>query len=159
MRKYHKLLCTFLALCMLVSVLSVGAMAAQPSTTAKSTASTTFKTVTPTVMPTTKVILNPYAASDIIPWPVNSKYGYWKIFLSNFSASKTKIIITKDSPTGPQVGKLLVVPAGGKRMAFYCDKKAPLDSGIYYLSLSTDGRYNFKGNLYFKCAETYAALF
>ena len=95
------------------------------------------------------VILNHGQTSQLIPWSAYSGYGYWKIMLKNESASTTRVKILKDSPTGSQVGKTMVIPAY-TNMSFYCDANSPLETDAYYLSVTTDGTHALKGHLFYK---------
>lgn len=158
MRKSVKLLCSALAVCMMVSVFSMSAAAIQVKDS-DGFSKNSAEAITPrAVTPTTKITLNRNSTTQIIPWSVYYGYGYWKIFISNYSTNDViKITITKGSPTGQQVGKTLVA-AAGQRLPFYCDAGNPLETGAYYLNVSTSGVHNLNGRVYYKFASSYAEL-
>ena len=155
-----KLACTMVAACMALSAtagaVSVpGTVAVLSNTAVLATAA--HQTIRRAATPSTDVVLNAGQTSQIINWPVYNGYGYWKIAVQNQSKSTTKVIIQKGSPTGPQVGNTLVIPAG-QTLSFYCDPDSPLATGAYYLSVTTDGTNNLKGHLYYKFGSTYDDL-
>ncbi|MCI8285644.1 MAG: hypothetical protein HFE90_10355 [Firmicutes bacterium] len=110
------------------------------------------------VTPSTKVTLNTGESSQLIPWPVYSGYGHWKIYLENRSSSPTTVRIFKGTPTGPQVGAPMVIPAG-QRLPFYSDASSPLEEGVYYLQVTTNGAYHLNGTLYYKFATNHNELY
>ncbi len=156
MRKSVKMLSAVLAVCMTASVFSMSAAAEQKNQPGQAGTSYEKEIM---VTPTTEIRLNPYISAELFPWPAYCGYGYWKIFISNYSANEAiKIRITKGSPTGQQVGAILVAKAG-QRVPFYCGENSPLETDAYYLSVYTSGEHNLNGRVFYKFASTYKDLF
>lgn len=109
------------------------------------------------VTPSVNVGLNEYQSSQIINWPVYEGYGHWKIMVKNLSTSTMQLRIHKGSPTGPQVGSTMVIPAM-QQLSFYCDENTTLTTGAYYLDITTDGTCNLKGNIYYKFGDSCASV-
>lgn len=151
MKKFKKVIAMCLTAAMALSMMSVGAFAAMPNDGAPGI-------VQPRgVTPSTEVTLNSGESTQIIPWSVYSGYGYWKIYIENDSASTTKIKIRRGSPTGPQVGETMIIPAGQK-YSFFCEEGSPLSTGAYYLDISTDGANNLNGTIWYKFATSHDDL-
>lgn len=152
MAKLKKITGIALAGCMALSSLMMTAGAAEVSSDSVSkghTLSGDIAAASPTSLSSVDVSLNCKQTSQLIPWSVYSGYGYWKIMLKNESASTTRVKILKDSPTGTQVGETMVIPAY-TNMSFYCDESSPLETGAYYLSITTNGTNALKGHLFYK---------
>lgn len=137
MCNHTKFVIILLTVCMLVSVLPMGASAA--------------------VTTTTSVAFNTSSTTQTAGFSVHSNYRYWKIYVYNTSASTIMVELTKDSPTGTQIGSTMGILAGQGK-AFYCDAASPLDDGTYYLSIYTDGSSNLSGSLFYKFASSYESL-
>lgn len=143
MLKSKKMVSMFLAMVMVLSIGCIGVFADE---------------ITPqSVTPTTTVQLNTSASTQIIPWSVYSGMGYWKINLINNTSSMMTVRIFKDTPEGTPIFTGYV--NAYSELPFYAKDDASLESGSYYVTVSTNGSVNLNGTLYYKFATSYKELF
>lgn len=142
-----------LACVMAVSTTCIGVFAATPENSSNDMGGVVLESVTPS----TTVNLNSGATTQTISWPVNGAYGYWKIQVDSTCSDNINIRIRKNSPTGTVVFSGTVLPY--QEIPFYCEEKAPLTTGSYYITLTTRGDANLNGQLHYKFASDYDELF